>query len=281
MVQGKQSGASRIIFYVSLIVLVLVFMLPLAIILMNSFKGRLFISDDLFALVNSESFVGFSNYELGFTRMDYFGAFGTSLFITVASTVFIVLFTSMTAWYLVRIKNKITSILYYLFVFAMVVPFQMVMYTMSWMSTTLNLGNPVGIVILYVGFGSGLSIFMFSGFVKSVPVEVEEASVIDGCAPLQTFFKIVFPIMRSTTITVAILNVMWIWNDYLLPSLVLNSDYQTLPIAIQKIFTGSYGGQDIGGLMAMLVLSILPIIIFYVFSQRYIIEGVVSGAVKG
>lgn len=276
-----RSTIGTVITYTVLIVLVVLFVAPLLIILMNSFKGNLFISDDLFAFVNSESFVGSYNYMLGFTRMNFFGAFGTSLFITVVGTLLITLFCSMAAWYIVRIKNKFTSVLYYLFVFAMIVPFQMVMFTMSWVAGQLHLGNPVGILLLYVGFGSGLSVFMFAGFVKGIPIDIEEASVIDGCNPIQCFFRVVMPVMRPTMITVAILNVMWIWNDYLLPVIVLDSKYTTLPIAVQKIFTGSYGSVDMGGLMAMLVLSIIPIIIFYLIAQRHIIEGVVAGAVKG
>lgn len=279
--QNERKLASKIVIYVILIVLVLLFVFPLLIIQMNSFKGQLFIRRDLFEFVNAQNFVGLDNYILGFTRMNYLGAFATSLFITVISTGLIVLLCSMTAWYIIRVKNKFTSILYYLFVFAMIVPFQMVMYSMSQVSNILGLGNPVGILILYVGFGAGLSVFMFSGFVKSIPIDVEEAATIDGAGPLQTFFRVVFPIMKSTSITVAILNVMWLWNDYLLPLIVLDSNYLTLPIAIQKIFTGSYGASDVGGLMAMLVLSIVPIIAFYLAAQKYIIEGVVAGAVKG
>lgn len=277
----KKHTFSNAIIYTILTVLMLLFISPMLIILMNSFKGKLYISENLFAFINSTSFSRLSNYMLGFTRMNYLASFATSLFITVASTLFIVLLCSMTAWYLVRVKGKVTSALYYMFVFAMIVPFQMVMFTMSWVSNRLSLGNPVGILLLYVGFGSGLSVFMLSGFIKSIPIDIEEAAEIDGCTPPQTFFKVVFPVMRPTAITVAILNVMWIWNDYLLPLLVLDSKYSTLPIAIQKIFTGSYGGRDMGGLMAMLVLSIIPIIIFYIAAQKHIIEGVVAGAVKG
>ncbi len=277
----KQSTLSKVIIYTVLVLLVALFVAPLLFVLINSFKGKLFISSQPFALPNSQTFVGFANYAIGFTRMKYFSAFATSLFITVCSTGLIVLLTAMAAWYLVRVKSKVTSALYYVIIFAMVVPFQMVMYTMSWMASRMHLGNPWGILLLYVGFGAGLSVFMFSGFVKSIPIDIEEAAIIDGCNPIQAFFRVVLPIMKPTAITVAILNVMWIWNDYLLPSLVLDSKYLTLPIAIQKIFTGSYGGRDMGGLMAMLVLSILPIIIFYLFSQKHIIKGVVAGAVKG
>lgn len=277
----KSNPVSTGIIYAVLTTLTVMFVYPLLIILMNSFKGKLYISDNLFAFVNATSFAGFSNYMLGFTRMNYFSSFATSLFITVASTLLIVLLCSMTAWYLVRVKGRATSLLYYMFVFAMIVPFQMVMFTMSWISNRLSLDSPTGILLLYVGFGSGLSVFMLSGFIKSIPIDIEEAAEIDGCTPPQTFFSVVFPVMRPTAITVAILNVMWIWNDYLLPLIVLDSRYSTLPIAIQKIFMGSYGGRDMGGLMAMLVLSIIPIIAFYIAAQKHIIEGVVAGAVKG
>ena len=188
----------------------------------------------------------------------------------------------MTAWYIVRVKNKLTSALYYLFIFSMIVPFQMVMYTMTYFAFELRLNNPIGIVFIYLGFGAGLSVFMFCGFIKSIPNEIEEAATIDGCSPLQTFFLIVFPILKPTAITVAILNAMWVWNDYLLPYLVLGSgSSKTLPVAVQMALTGGYGNKDMGALMAMLVLSILPIIIFYLFCQKYIIKGVVAGAVKG
>ncbi|GHU66205.1 ABC transporter permease [Clostridia bacterium] len=274
-------SASKTLTYTVLIIMVLVCVAPLLIILMNSFKGKLFISDDLFAFLTPQSFVGGANYVSGVTKMNFVGAFGTSLFVTVASVILIVFLCSMTAWYLVRVKNKFTSVLFYLFVFAMIVPFQMVMFTMSWVSNRLSLGNPVGILVLYLGFGAGLSVFIFTGFLKSIPIDIEEAAIIDGCTPMQVFFKVVFPIMRPTIITVAILDVMWIWNDYLLPLIVLDTGYTTLPIAIQKIFTGGYGAVDMGGLMAMLVLSIIPIIIFYLAAQKHIIEGVVAGAVKG
>ncbi len=278
---NKSEGGIKFLSYILLTAMTLVIAAPIVVILMNSFKGRLFISDNLFGLINRENFVGFSNYLLGFTRMRFFDSFLTSLFITVASTFFIVILCSMTAWYIMRVKSKWTSLLYYLFVFAMIVPFQMVMFTMSWMSSTLRLGNPLGILIMYVGFGSGMSIFMISGFVKTIPLEIEESAEIDGCTPVQTFFNVVIHILMPIAVTVAILNAMWIWNDYLLPLLVLDSKYSTLPVAIQKIFTGSYGSRDMGGLMAMLVLSIIPIIVFYISTQKYIIQGVTAGAVKG
>ncbi len=213
-------------------------------------------------------------------KTGFFKAFGWSVFITVFSVAAIVLFTSMTAWYITRQKSKFTSALYYAFVFSMIVPFQMVMFTLTKTANTLHLDNPVGIVFIYLGFGAGLSVFMFSGFVKSIPLEIEEAAMIDGCGPLQTYFRVVFPILKPTAITVAILNAMWVWNDYLLPYLVIGSDYKTVPIAIQYL-KGGYGSVDMGAMMAMLVLAIVPIVMFYLFSQKYIIKGVVAGAVKG
>lgn len=277
----KQKRRSAIFDYLFLSIFMLIIILPLLFILMNSFKGKLFIQTDPFALPTSDTFVGLSNYVLGITKMKFLPAFGTSLFVSVISTGLIVLLAAMAAWYLVRIKNKFTSILYYLFVFAMIVPFQMVMFPMVYVAHSLGLGNPWGLLLLYTGFGAGMSVFMYSGFIKSVPIDIEEAATIDGAGPIQTFFRVVFPIMKPTAITVAILNAMWIWNDFLLPYLVLDSDYLTIPIAVQKIFTGSYGGRDMGGLMAMLVLSIIPIIIFYLSAQKHIIKGVVAGAVKG
>lgn len=192
----------------------------------------------------------------------------------------IVLFTAMTAWYITRIKNCFNSVLYYLFVFSMIVPFQMVMFTMSKIANILHLDNPFGLILIYLGFGAGLSVFIFSGFVKSIPLSLEEAAIIDGCNRLQTFWHVVFPILKPTAITVAILNTMWIWNDYLLPYLVIGSDYKTIPIAVQYL-KGGYGSVDMGAMMAMLVLSIVPVVIFYLACQKYIIKGVAAGAVKG
>lgn len=277
----KSRKISHLIILIALIALALLFLFPVAIVIMNSFKGKFFISGDPFAFINSESFVRLNNYINGILKTNFFHAIGYSLFITVLSVVIIVILTPMTAWYIVRVKNKFTSVLYYLFVFSMIVPFQMVMFSMSKISDILGLGNPVGILLLYLGFGSGLSVFMFTGFIKSIPVEVEESATIDGCNPLQTFFLVVYPMLRPTAITVAILNAMWVWNDYLLPLIVLDSDYKTIPMAVQAMLTGSYGGREMGALMAMLVVSIIPIIVFYLTCQKYIIKGIVSGAVKG
>lgn len=276
-----RKNAGRTVQYLLLVLLTLAFLFPIVIVVMNAFKGRLYITDAPFALPTSETFSGFENFITGFTKIGFLRAFGYSLFITVGSVALIVLFTAMTAWYLVRVKNRLNTVLYYLFVFSMIVPFQMVMFTMTYIVNLIGFNNPVGILPIYLGFGSGLSVFMFSGFVKAVPMDVEEAACIDGCNPIQAFFRVVFPIMRPTAITVAILNAMWIWNDYLLPLLVIGNDYKTLPVAIQGVLTGSYGGKDMGALMAMLVLTIIPIIIFYLSCQKYIIKGVVAGAVKG
>ena len=240
----------------------------------------MYISEDLFSLPNATTFVGLDNYSRGIDIVGFWSAFGSSAWITVASVSVIVLFTSMAAWFITRVKTKVNNFLYYLFVFSMVVPFQMVMFTLTWVSNQMNLDNPFGIIIIYLGFGSGLSIFFFSGFVKSIPLEIEEAALIDGASPIQTFFQIILPILKPTTITVAILNAMWIWNDFLLPYLVLGTEYKTIPIAIQYL-QGSYGNTDYGALMALLVLSIIPVVLFYLSSQKYIIKGITAGAVKG
>lgn len=266
--------------YAVLVAVAALFLAPVFIVLFNSFKGELYISDNPFALPDEITFSGIENYISGIEKTQFLSAFGWSLFITLFSVAAIVLFTSMTAWYIVRVKNRFTKALYYLFVFSMIVPFQMVMFTMTKTAGELNLDTPWGIVIIYLGFGAGLAVFMFTGFLKSVPLEIEEAAMIDGCNPLQTFFMVVFPILKPTAITVAILNAMWIWNDYLLPYLLIGSEYRTIPIAVQYL-RGGYGSVDMGALMAMLVLSIIPIIVFYLFCQKYIIKGIVAGAVKG
>ena len=271
---------NNILLYSILTTLSVLFLAPIFIVLYNSFKGKLYISRTPFALPNVTTFSGLDNYINGIEKTGFISAFGLSVFITICSTAVIILFTSMTAWYITRVKSKVTSFLYYLFVFSMIVPFQMVMFTMSKIANMLSLDNPIGIIIIYLGFGAGLSVFMFSGFVKSIPIDIEEAAMIDGCNPIQTFFLIVLPLLKPIAITVAILNVMWIWNDYLLPTLVLGSDYKTLPMAVQYL-RGGYGAVDMGAMMAVLVLAIIPIVIFYLICQKYIIEGVAAGAVKG
>lgn len=261
-------------------ILSILYLAPMLVVLVNSFKGRFFISDTPFALPDPQTFAGMQNYFSGIAKTGFIQAFGYSLFITVFSVATIVLFTSMTAWCITRVKSRLSSLFFYLLVYSMIVPFQMVMFTMSKMANILHLDNPVGIIVLYLGFGAGLSVFVFSGFIKSIPLEIEEAATIDGCSPIQTFFLVVFPILKPIYITVAILNTMWIWNDYLLPYLVIGSSYRTIPIAVQYL-QGGYGSRDMGAMMAMLVLAIIPIIIFYLAAQKYIIEGVVAGAVKG
>lgn len=282
MTLSKSAKVANKFFFVLLCVLTVVVLYPLFFILNNSFKGKFFISKDPFALPTAETFVGLNNYVNGLIKTGLLSAIGWSFFITIVSVILLIVFTSMTAYYITRVKSKVTTILYYMFAFSMIVPFQMVMFTMTSLADTFHLKNPLGMCILYLGFGAGLSIFMFAGFIKSVPIEIEEAAMIDGCTPLQTFFGIVFPILKPTAITVAILNAMWIWNDFLLPYLVIgiSTKYKTIPVVVQML-VGSNGNKDMGAMMAMLVLSIIPIIIFYMVCQKYIIEGVVAGAGKG
>ena len=275
--KAKHGGILTLFFSI----LSIIYIMPILIVIMNSFKRKIFISNRPFTMPDEKSFVGLENYVNGIEKIEFFHAFGYSLFITVGSVAVIILCTSMCAWYITRVKNAITSTMYYLFAFSMIVPFQMVMFTLSKIADILKLGNPLGIIVVYLGFGAGLAVFMFCGFVKSIPLEIEESAMIDGCNPIQTYFKIVFPVMRPTAISVAILEAMWVWNDYLLPYLVLDiKKYKTIPIAIQYL-KGGYGSIDMGAMMAMIVLAIIPIIIFYIACQKYIIEGVVAGAVKG
>ncbi len=289
--QAKHGWVLSIIFGV----LSVVWILPILIVILNSFKRKAFIfrypfgissaklSDgwDAFTVGMKQIFCGLQNYTNGLRQTNFWDCFGNSLFITVGSVLLIILCCSMCAWYIVRVKTKGTKIMYTLCLFSMIVPFQMVMFTLSKFANMLHLSNPLGIIIVYLGFGAGLAVFMFTGFVKSISLEIEEAAMIDGCTPLQTYFRVVFPILRPTAVTVAILEAMWVWNDYLLPSLVLNINrYKTIPIAIQYL-KQSHGMIDWGAMMAMLVLAILPIVIFYIFCQKYIIEGVLAGAVKG
>lgn len=276
----SKSVENNVIFFV-LLTLSVLFLVPIIIVIVNSFKSRIYISSQPLKLPNAETFVALENYINGVTSSDFFSAFLRSLFITVVSVILIVLFASMAAWYIVRSNSKITKGIYYMLVFSMIVPFQMVMYTMTYVTNRANLDNVFGITFVYLGFGAGLSVFMLCGFIKSIPLEIEEAAMIDGASPIQAFFTVVFPMLKPTAITVAILNTMWIWNDYLLPYLVLGSDKKTIPVAIQLAMQGAYGSTDYGGFMAMLVLAIVPIIIFYIFCQKYIIKGVVAGAVKG
>lgn len=268
------------LYFFILLVLALVFIFPVFVVLINSFKVKFSIATTPFVLPNADTFSGAENYLTGLERTGFLSAFGWSLFITVLSVLVIIVFTSMTAWYITRVKSLFSSLFYYALVFSMIVPFQMVMFTMSKIANVLRLDNPLGLIFIYLGFGAGLSVFMFSGFIKNVPQTIEEAATIDGCNTFQVFWLVVFPVLKPTAITVAILNTMWIWNDYLLPYLVIGKDYKTIPIAVQYL-KGGYGSVDMGALMAMLVLSIIPVVVFYLFCQKYIIKGVASGAVKG
>ena len=263
-----------------LIFLSALFIFPIAVIVMNSFKTRFEISAAPFVLPNSDTFAGLENYITGTMETGFLSAFFYSLFITVFSVLAIVFFTSQTAWYIVRRKSRFTKILYYAFVFAMVVPFQMVMFTLSKTANFLNLDSPLGLVFIYLGFGAPLSVFLFCGFVKTVPMEIEQAALVDGCGSVRTFFLVVFPLLKPISTTVSVLNAMWIWNDYLLPYLIIGSEYKTIPIAVQYL-RGGYGSVDMGALMAVLTLSVIPVVIFYFFGQKFIIEGVAAGAVKG
>ncbi len=282
MTKTKTSRTLNKVFFLILCALTVVVLYPLFFIVNNSFKGKFFISKDPFSLPNGETFSGITNYVNGLIKTGLLSAIGWSFFITIVLVLMLILFTSMTAYYITRVKSRLTSGLYYMFAFSTIVPFQMVMFTMSSLADTFHLKNPLGMCVLYLGFGAGLCIFMFSGFIKSVPLEIEEAAMIDGCTPIQTFFQIVFPILKPTAITVAILEAMWIWNDFLLPYLVIgiSTQYKTIPVVVQML-VGSNGNKDMGALMAMLVLSIIPIVIFYLTCQKHIIEGVVAGAVKG
>ena len=257
------------------------YIFPIMLVFINSFKKKAYISRKPFDIPNGKMYVGLENYVRGIKQANFFEGAKWSTVITVGSVFLIILCTSMCAWYIVRVKNALTKAIYYLCLFAMIVPFQMEMFTLSKLANSLGLNTPWGLWIIYLGFGAGLSVFMFTGFVKSIPIEIEEAAMIDGCNPLQTFFGVVLPVLKPTCVTVAILQTMWFWNDYLLPYLVLNlKKYITIPIAVQYL-KGGYGSVDMGAMMGVLVLAIIPIIIFYLFCQRYIIEGVVAGAVKG
>ena len=277
----KQKAPQSALAPLLLVLLAALTLVPLFLVVQNSFKSRFYISGDPFALPNKETFVALENYISGLSAGGFFAAFGRSLLITVVSVGLIVLCTSMAAWYLMRVRTALTKGMYYLFVFSMIVPFQMVMYTMTYLVGRAKLNTVLGMPFIYLGFGAGLSVFMLCGFIRGIPRELEEAATIDGCNPVQTFFLVVLPLLKPTAVTVAILNTMWIWNDYLLPYLVLGTEKKTVPVAIQIAMQGAYGSTDYGGLMAMLVLAMIPIVVFYLFCQKYIIKGVVAGAVKG
>lgn len=259
----------------------IVYILPILIVLMDSFKQKVFINAEPFAFPTGKTFAGLENYVSAINDYGLLSAVGWTVFITLGSVFVILVCTSMCAWYISRVETKFTKLLYLLFIFSMVVPFQMVMFTLSLVADRTRLNTPWGIIIIYLGFGAGLAVFMFCGFVKSIPLEIEEAAMIDGCTPLRTFFSVVLPILKPTYISVGILEIMWVWNDFLLPYLVLDlNKYKTVSIAIQYM-KGSYGRVDMGAIMAALILAVIPVIIFYLSCQKHIIKGVAAGAVKG
>ena len=278
----KTSNIGNTILTIFLSVLSLAWVYPVVMILFNSLKKETAISTNtVFQLPNAETFAGMENYVNAVGSKGFVEAFITSVIITVTSVVAILIFCSMCAWYITRVQNVLTKAVYYLFVFSMVVPFQMLMFTLSATADKLDLNTPYNIWIIYLGFGAGLAVFMFAGFMKSIPLEIEEAAMIDGCNPFQTFFTIVLPILKPTLISVGILETMWVWNDYLLPYLVLDrKQYSTVPILIQY-FKGSFGRVEMGPMMACIMLTVLPIIVIYLICQKHIIKGVVAGAVKG
>ena len=261
--------------------LCIVYVLPIVVVLMNSFKKKSYISLEPFQLPNETTLTGLDNYTAAIDQYGFLDAVGWTVFITVGSVLVILICTSMCAWYITRVKTRVTKAIYILCVFSMVVPFQMVMFTRSLVTDRLGLGSPWGLIIIYLGFGAGLAVFMFCGFVKSIPIEIEEAAMIDGCSPIRTFFSVVLPIMKPTYISVGILETMWIWNDFLLPYLTLDlKKYKTISIVIQYM-KGSYGRVDMGAIMAALIMAVIPVIVFYLSCQKYIIKGVAAGAVKG
>ena len=279
---SKQKRTWDVILAVVMVLLCLLWIYPIVLILLNSLKTEgSFTTSTVFRLPTAETFAGLRNYVYGVTKMDFLSSMGYSLLITITSVVLILLCCSMTGWYLTRVNNKLSKFMNLLIVFSMVVPFQMVMFTLSKTADRLKLNTPWNICIIYLGFGAGLAVFMFTGFMKSVPMEIEEAAMIDGCNPIQIFFKVVFPILKPTMISTAILETMWVWNDYLLPTLVLDiKTFRTIPMAIQY-FRGSYGKVEMAPMMACIMITVLPVIVLYLICQKYIIDGVVAGAVKG
>ena len=278
----KKDRRINAVLSVLLTILCIAWMYPVFMILMNSLKTeRAITTTHAFELPNAETFVGLKNYIYGIQEMDFLSSFWYSLVITVSSVALILLCCSMCAWYITRVQGVLAKGMYYLCVFSMIVPFQMVMFTLAKTADTLKLNRPWTIPIIYLGFGAGLAVFMFTGFVKSIPRSIEEAAVIDGCNPVQTFFQVVLPMMKPTFISVGVLEIMWVWNDYLLPYLVLDiNEFRTIPIHIQYL-KGSYGSVDMGATMALILMSIVPVVIFYLCCQKYIIKGVAAGAVKG
>ena len=279
----KRTQIQKMLLTILFVVVCIFYLMPIFIVLMNSFKTNSSINTSTFQFPNAKTFTGTYNYVNGMTFGEYpfLKSAGYSLYITIVSAALILICTSMAAWYISRVNSLVARIVYYLCVFSMVVPFQMVMFTLAKTANTLHLDSPFAIPVIYLGFGAGLAVFMFVGFVKGIPLEIEEAAAIDGCGPIRTFFLIVFPMLKPVLISVGVLEIMWIWNDYLLPYLVLDrTKYKTIPIHIQYL-QGSYGHVDLGAVMALIIVSILPIIIFYLTCQKYIIKGVIQGAVKG
>ena len=278
MENKKKSPVAKII----LTIICILWMYPIVLILVNSLKKEVAITTSgVFSLPTAETWNGVANFVASVTQMDFLKSFWYSLVISVMSVVLIMLCCSMAAWYIVRVNGTLSKVFYYLCVFSMVVPFQMVMFTLAKTADTLHLNNPYNICIIYLGFGAGLAVFMFTGFVKGIPLEIEEAALIDGCTPLQVYFKVLIPILKPTIISTAILELMWVWNDYLLPTLVLDiKKYKTIPMLIQY-FRGSYGKVEMGPMMASIMLTVIPIVIVYLLGQKHIIKGVAAGAVKG
>lgn len=278
----EKSSIWQIVLFIVMVILAILWIYPIFMILMNSLKVESAISTGtVFNLPGPGEFAGLANYSDALNSQGFLASLGYSTLITVTSVAAIIICCSMCAWYITRVKSKFNSFLYYLFVFSMVVPFQMVMFTLSQTADQLKLNTPFNIWVIYLGFGAGLAVFMFAGFVKSIPVEIEEAAMIDGCTPLQTFFKVVVPILKPTMVSVMILQAMWVWNDYLLPTLVLDiTKYKTIPMLIQY-FRGSYGRVSMGPMMASIMMTIIPIVIVYILGQKHIIKGVAAGAVKG
>ena len=277
----KRRGKGGIFATILFSLVSILYLAPLFIVLINSFKKKAFINLEPFKLPTEKNFIGLENFTNAIENYDFLMAVVWNLVMTVGSVVVILVCTSMFAWFITRVNNRATKFLYLLCVFSMVVPFQMVMFTLSLVTDRLKLGTPWGLIIIYLGFGAGLAVFMFCGFVKSIPIEIEEAAMIDGCSPLRTFFSVVLPIMKPTYISVGILETMWIWNDFLLPYLTLDlNKFSTISIVIQRM-QGSYGRVDMGAIMAALVLAVIPIVVFYLSCQKYIIKGVAAGAVKG
>ncbi len=281
---GKTAKDRRInsVLSVVLTIICILWMYPVFMILMNSLKTeRAITTTHAFELPTAETFVGLKNYIYGITEMDFLSSLWYSFIITISSVALILLCCSMCAWYIIRVQSVLSKGMYYLCVFSMIVPFQMVMFTLAKTADSLKLNSPYNICIIYLGFGAGLAVFMFTGFVKSMPLAIEEAAMIDGCNPLQIFFKVVCPILKPTMISTAILETMWVWNDYLLPTLVLDiKQYRTIPMAIQY-FRGSYGKVEMAPMMACIMITVIPVIVLYLVCQKYIIDGVVAGAVKG